>query len=635
MNNIELLLYILAVLAAAMPLVRRRDCRPRLKWVAAVLCSLVCIAAAVFWSPSDPAAWRPEFLLPVQTAGDGFVSSRTCRSCHPGHYHSWRESYHRTMTQIASPEAIKAPFDGTVLESRGRTYRVYRVGDEFRVDMPDPDWESELVRRGVDLNQVLQAPVRPSRIVMATGSHHYQVYWVASRRGRELRQFPWAYHLKEQRWIPGEDVFIRPPDAPRRFALWNNNCIQCHSVRGVPGIDPQSKDLFSTVAEFGISCEACHGPGEQHVRKQRDPLTRYRQRLSDKPDPTIVNPRRLTAEASSQVCGQCHSNFSPVDVDQWFRDGYAYRAGGKLEQSHRPLQFDDMHTREFHAAAFWPDGTSRIGGREYTAMVESACFAGGELSCLSCHSMHDSDPNDQLARQLSGNEACLQCHQSFRDRIEQHSHHAADSPGGRCYDCHMPHTTYALFKGIRSHRIDSPSAANSVATGRPNACNLCHTDKTLAWTADHLQEWYAIEPPALSDQQQRISAALLWLLKGDAVQRAVAAWNIGSDDARHAAGDRWQGPFLAHLLNDSYAAVRFVGYDALRKFPGFEGFDYDFVGPAADRDAAKRQAVRLWNPSDNPRRDASILVDETGEFFHDAVHAIIDQRDNTPIELPE
>src|SRR5947208_5654909 len=66
------------------------------------------------------------------------------------------------------------------------------------------------------------------------------------------------------------------------------------------------------------------------------------------------------------------------------------------------------------------------------------------------------------------------------------SHHLAASSGSQCYDCHMPHTTYGVLKAIRSHQVGSPRVADELATGRPNACNLCHLDKPLAWTAHQL-----------------------------------------------------------------------------------------------------------------------------------------------------
>ena len=42
---------------------------------------------------------------PVKVLADGYVSSNTCQKCHPRQYESWHRSYHRTMTQVASPES--------------------------------------------------------------------------------------------------------------------------------------------------------------------------------------------------------------------------------------------------------------------------------------------------------------------------------------------------------------------------------------------------------------------------------------------------------------------------------------------------------------------------------------------------
>jgi hypothetical protein len=152
----------------------------------------------------------------------------------------------------------------------------------------------------------------------------------------------------------------------------------------------------------------------------------------------------------------------------------------------------------------------------------------------------------------------------------------------------MPHTTYGLFTAIRSHRIDLPSAARSLLSGRPNACNLCHLDRSQAWTADHLSRWYGAPPVAVEGDDRTVAASLVWLLRGDAAQRAVAAWHMGWEPARRASGDAWIAPFLAQLLDDPYSAVRFVAYRALRALPGFGDLQYDFVGAPDER----RQAVR-------------------------------------------
>ena len=119
-------------------------------------------------------------------------------------------------------------------------------------------------------------------------------------------------------------------------------------------------------------------------------------------------------------------------------------------------------------------------------------------------------------------------HPGVRERLTAHTKHRAESTGSRCYNCHMPYTSYGLLRALRSHRISSPSVAASVETGRPNACNQCHLDKTLAWTADRLAEWYNISVPPLEDDDRTLPASMIWLLRGDAGQRALMAWTLAA-----------------------------------------------------------------------------------------------------------
>ena len=113
-----------------------------------------------------------------------------------------------------------------------------------------------------------------------------QGYWIPSQAGLEIFQITFVYDLVDQRWFPVEDEFLRPPSEKRRFAVWNSSCIQCHAVAGKPRLKQPRDELWSTVAEFGIACESCHGPGEAHVAKHSNPLERYQQHFSKSADTT-------------------------------------------------------------------------------------------------------------------------------------------------------------------------------------------------------------------------------------------------------------------------------------------------------------------------------------------------------------
>ena len=116
-------------------------------------------------------------------------------------------------------------------------------------------------------------------------------------------------------------------------------------------------------------------------------------------------------------------------------------------------------------------------------------------------------------------------------------------------NCHMPHTSFGLFTAMRSHRVDSPNAATSAKTGRPNACNLCHLDRTLTQTAADLERWYGQPVPApMPPEHEGLAASMVWLLTGDAVVRSITAWHMGWQPALDASGRGWQAPVLAATL---------------------------------------------------------------------------------------
>jgi hypothetical protein len=209
-------------------------------------------------------------------------------------------------------------------------------------------------------------------------------------------------------------------------------------------------------------------------------------------------------------------------------------------------------------------------------------------------------------------------------------------------NCHMPLTTYGLLKTERSHTITSPTIAESLDVGRPNACNLCHLDRTLAWAGDALEEWY--RAPAtrtlrggrgLTPDEKATAAGVLWLTRGDAGQRAIATCALEWGPARAAAGVEWCAPYLAELLTDPYHAVRYL---AERALPGFDAFEYDYTAPPAALADAKRRARDLWTrttpPDRRPKRD-ELLLDPQGRLDDERLHRLIGQRDDKRVVLAE
>lgn len=200
----------------------------------------------------------------------------------------------------------------------------------------------------------------------------------------------------------------------------------------------------------------------------------------------------------------------------------------------------------------------------------------------------------------------------------------------------MPHTTYGLLKAIRSHTITSPDVGKDVAAGRPNACNLCHLDKTLQWTAESLEKWYQIEPPELDKDQREIAASLLWILKGDAAQRALVAWNMGWPVAQAVSGTNWQMPFLSQLLDDPYLAIRFIARRSLRSLEGLAGLKVNMYGPPEARQAAIAAIAQFWyETQENSVSKRSELLFGKDELDIERVQRLLRECDNSPVVLDE
>lgn len=625
-----LLLVVVAAVAATILWSRAGD-RGQRVWVAVVL-GLVLGGYGVARLTYEPRAGGSDdpanVQRPLQTRDHGFVSSDACASCHPSEYASWSRSYHRTMTQVITPETMIPEWSGSFV-MHGKKYRLFQERDQY--------W--------VEVDQGLGTTER-RRVLMATGSHLQQVYWVATGKGREVRLLPLTWLVEDERWIPYSYSFLKPDDPEEPLFIWNKRCIFCHSTGGRPRVDETTLQVKTQVGELGIACESCHGPADRHARANRSALRRYRLYLTGEDDDTIVNPAKLSTERSNEICGQCHSmmGYSNDEYVQLAMSvGSTYRPGEDLSETRllldRPGPGEQSRWPEFvdFDAFTWDDGQIRNSGRDYNGIVASACGAEGDLTCLDCHSMHQSDPEDQLAHGMAGDEACLQCHDNFRTRIAEHSHHAADSSGSRCYNCHMPHTTYGLLKAIRSHTLGhSPSVRESIETRRPNACNLCHLDRSLGWTGRYLTDWYGQPSVELTPEQGERSAALLWLLRGDALQRALVAWHMGWEEAVRTSGEAWIAPYLALTLDDPYSAVRYIAARSLESLPGYERLDYDFVGPEAERTRVRREVWEQWyQRAHGLEENPALFLGPGGRIEQTPVQDVVRRRDNRRVQIME
>lgn len=590
-------------------------------------------------------------MRPLVEPHSGFAGSDSCLECHEDQHRSWHASWHHTMTQEATLENILGDFNVTNLtfaDTDGAITLFKRDGRAwFR-----PDYS--LDHRNATTKSREEYP-----IVMMTGSHNQQMYWYPIGDDSTLAVIPLVYLIKDKRWIPRKAKFLKPSsrEYDSETGRWNKVCLQCHSTG--PWAKKHDKDVldfgFDTqVSELGISCENCHGRGQNHVTIYRNPESSEAKTLTDH----IVHPAKLDHRISSQICAACHSVRS-VKAESRERPhhepGLAITNHYNMVQAPREWMIPLMEANPekyprpedldpSYDSHFWWDGMIRTSSREYDGLIQSACHTKGEMSCISCHALHqpptDKRPikewaNDQLHPDSFGDQACLNCHDSKTYSAAAHTHHLPNSTGSLCYNCHMPHTSYGLLKAIRSHTITSPTVIETLEVGRPNACNLCHLDKTLEWTGTHLADWYGHEKPSFEDSQKAVSSAVLMALEGDAGQRAIIVCAMSWTPAVQAShGTNWIPPILSRLLHDPYEAIRYAAGHSLSTYPGFTSLNYDFLAAKPALTNAAISTHRIWAES---KREGSarpeVLLKQGGSLDETRFEEIYARRNDREVRL--
>jgi len=505
--------------------------------------------------------------------GGEYVGAAACRRCHGERYASWSRTYHRAMTAEANEASVLGAFDGRTLDYLGVTARMSR-------DAAGRYW--------MRFSAAGRAP-RQVEVVRTVGSHRYQQY--LGRDGDVYFRLPIAWQVDEARFMHMNEAFLTPDpalpeegsavsweDYDRHVVRWNDNCIFCHNVAPNPALQ-RDGSFDSEVAELGIACEACHGPGGEHEALNTDPIRRYALHLSERADPTIISPLRLSPSRAADVCGRCHGQRKADDLAPFLASGDPFVPGDDLAETTEPLFRDTPLGQDAHAFAprFWADGTPRLTAYELQGLLLSPCNARGDMTCIDCHSMHDADPSLQVREEARGDGACVGCHEAMPN---DHSRHEVAS--ATCVDCHMPRVVYGLLGAHISHRVEAPNPARDARLGRPDACTLCHVDEDSAWAAANRAALWGVghsrsssggmgHPSATSDGALHGRMART-LFGGDPIERAVAAAALGRwPEGRRPEGEalaRRVGLLLEVLASDAYPAVRTGAWRSLRALLG-------------------------------------------------------------------
>lgn len=292
-------------------------------------------------------------------------------------------------------------------------------------------------------------------------------------------------------------------------------------VRGVndPGGEINIDD-DPELDEINVGCESCHGPGSEHVANGG------RSRF-------IVNPKNLSAERSSVVCGRCHDRRQGYGGPT---NGYTQAISETGELAPPGISRQELITRYTDPIKKGP--TMRGPGREdniwaddlhsnkphqqYADFLKSKMYRNDRLlvACSDCHDLHGGKPFPRALIHDANNPTsalCQRCH-----TVDPLAHMDTKLNGKmkglqtRCIDCHMPGTANtggiagdfgrmiklppyanaqdeensAYWQGpLKSHVFDVPLKTSVAVDGVPpgrampipytSACGTCHVVNEL------------------------------------------------------------------------------------------------------------------------------------------------------------
>ena len=325
-------------------------------------------------------------MLQAQT----FVGSEACSNCHTEKHNLWAASGHpykfnvieNNQPPVYPPEAIN--FQDTWMDSLGNGLHTWA---DIAGVIGGYGWKARFV--GTDGHLIGTAG---SSFPDAGGGHN---------------QFNF-YGGEEHGWVD-----YHPADEK----IYNYGCFKCHTTGGdMSGSWLDGVEGLGTFTEGGIGCEACHGPGSDHIAAPTssniDKVYEFAHQdnaIGGLEIDGVVQTPDPEGNDINFLCGTCHNRDYKAQINS---------SGGFIKHHE---QWDEFTHTEHYANG---------------------------MTCITCHEPHTRTIWDGEGIKM----ACGTCHSN---QVEVTNHGA----GATCIDCHMAYAAksgttrgQSGFKGdVRSH----------------------------------------------------------------------------------------------------------------------------------------------------------------------------------------
>jgi Cytochrome c554 and c-prime len=356
------------------------------------------VAMETFGQSGTSQNQRPTQVAPPESANanlrENYLGDDACVACHQDKTETYHRSAHYLTSRLPPKDSILGNFsaDENILKTSNPDLF-------FRMEAKDGGFFQTAVQ-GVP-PYVTSRTERFGLVVGSGGKGQTFLFW----KGDLLFQLPVSY-WKDVGWVnsPGYRDGVAYFDRPV-----NSRCLECHGTY-FDSLAPPINRYSQTGLTVGITCEKCHGPGQEHIQ-------RFRSKSSKTPsEPAILNPARFSRERQIDLCAWCHAGHGDPILPT-----FSYLPGEPLEKY---LALPQPN----------PDAPIDVHGSQVELLKKSRCFQSSTMTCLTCHDVHTTQRDP-----AAFSEHCLHCH-----KVESHPK-ITQQIANNCIDCHMPKQQTSLI----------------------------------------------------------------------------------------------------------------------------------------------------------------------------------------------
>src|SRR5258706_13034011 len=293
-----------------------------------------------------------------------YAGSMACKNCHEEVYKNHMLTPHHLTSQLPDSVRIKGSFE------QNKSVFFYSPTLFVVMDKEHKQFFQTLYSRNVK--------IKSKSIDLVVGSGVRGQAYLAWQDST-LYQLPIGYFTTVNTWAnsPGfsnRPIFNRPI---------TSRCLECHSTFFKKIVSAKPPEHFSKKGiSLGIECEKCHGPGIKHVNF-------HQQDGQVKEGKFIVSFKSFSRKQQLDFCRSCH--------------------GGKLLAKKPPFTFkagDDLGEYFYPDSVQGPPTPLDSHGNQHGMLSKSKCFLQTEMTCLSCHRVHE----NERGKLVNFSNRCMTCH---------------------------------------------------------------------------------------------------------------------------------------------------------------------------------------------------------------------------------